>query len=138
MLDKDQEGQSGGADGDPIVAVPAVVASNFELSCRPARILEPSKDLLLDATGISHPLLVRGSLLLAAWTFRRRYENRGLPEGVVQLLLASNREATSATYKSAWNVWFHWCAKRSENPLSSFLNLVLDFLSGLFHEGKAY
>ena len=71
MLDKDQEGQSGGADGDPIVAVPAVVASNFELSCRPARILEPSKDLLLDATGISQPLLVRGSLLLAAWTLSR-------------------------------------------------------------------
>jgi hypothetical protein len=52
--------------------------------------------------------------------------------------LASNREATSATYKSAWNVWFHWSAKRSENPLSSSLNLVLDFLLGLFHEGKAY
>ena len=29
MLDKDHEGQSGGADGDPSVAVPAVVASNF-------------------------------------------------------------------------------------------------------------
>jgi hypothetical protein len=61
----------------------------LELSYRPARILKPSEDLLLDATGISHPLLVRGSLLLAAWTlsgddmkteaFRREWCNYSWP-----------------------------------------------------------
>jgi hypothetical protein len=34
----------------------------------------------------------------------------GLSKGVVQLLLTSNHETSSANYKSAWNVWLHWCS----------------------------
>jgi len=37
----------------------------LELACAPPRIMRPSNDLLLDATGSPHPLLVRRSLLLA-------------------------------------------------------------------------
>ncbi|KZS20290.1 Uncharacterized protein APZ42_013070 [Daphnia magna] len=68
---------------------------------------------------------------------RRRYESRDFSERVIQLLLASNREATSATYKSAWNGWLYWCFERSENPLSASLNLILKFLADLFEEGAS-
>ena len=139
MLDKDHEGQSGGADGDPSVAVPAVVASNFGVVVSSGSHSGTEQRPVVGRDGHQPtafssrvPSIGRMDLI------KRRYENRGLPEEVVQLLLASNREATSPTYKSAWNVWFHCCAKRSENPLPSSLNLVLDFLSGFFHEGKAY
>jgi hypothetical protein len=89
MLDQDQENRA-----DVLMVTPVWPSQQWwptilELSYRPARILKPSEDLLLDATGISHPLLVRGSLLLAAWTlsgddmkteaFRREWCNYSWP-----------------------------------------------------------
>ena len=56
------------ADGDPSVAVPAVVASNFGVVVSSGSHSGTEQRPVVDTTGISHPLLVRGSLLLAAWT----------------------------------------------------------------------
>ena len=56
------------ADGDPSVAVPAVVASNFGVVMSSGSHSGTEQRPVVDTTGISHPLLVRGSLLLAAWT----------------------------------------------------------------------
>ena len=57
----------------------------------------------------------------------------------MQLLLEGDREATSASYQSAWNGWFNWCLQSDEDPLSpSGIGTVLRFLTFLFKEGKAY
>jgi hypothetical protein len=64
--------------------------------------------------------------------------NPHFSERVVQLLVESNREATSACYQSSWNGWLGWCAQRDQNPVSASLTVVLDFLSELHEEGKIY
>jgi hypothetical protein len=139
MLDQDQEGQSGRADGNPSVAVPAVVANDFGAVLSAGPHFDTERGPVAGRDGHQPPTpSARVPPVGRMDLIRRRYENRGLSEGVVQLLLASNRETTSATYKSAWNVWFHWCSKRSENPLSPTLNFILKSLSDLFEEGKAY
>lgn len=121
------------------MAVPAVVANDFGVILSSGPHFETERGPVAGRDGHQPPTpSARVPPVGRMDLIRRRYEDRGLSEGVVQLLLASNRETTSATYKSAWNVWFHWCSKRSENPLSPTLNLILKFLSDLFEEGKAY
>ncbi len=69
---------------------------------------------------------------------RSKYEARGLPDGVIKYLLATDRASTSATYQSAWNAWINWCDKRNQDSLSPSLNEILDFLCNLADQGKAY
>lgn len=69
---------------------------------------------------------------------RRHFQREGFSEPLVNLLLAGNRTTTLSTYESAWRNWADWCFRRGENPLSISLALVLEFLSGLYGEGKSY
>ena len=50
---------------------------------------------------------------------RKRFKDSGLSERVVQLLVGSNRDTTSACYQSSWNGWLCWCAQRNQHPLSA-------------------
>ena len=69
---------------------------------------------------------------------RESFRLQGLSEPLVALLLAGSRASTHATYGSAWSNWSNWCLRRGENPLSSSLNGVLEFLASLHASGKAY
>ncbi len=69
---------------------------------------------------------------------RGRLIGEDLSEGVVHLLLESNRESTSAAYQSAWRSWCLWNHRRSSNPLSGSVNLILQYLANLHGEGKSY
>ena len=69
---------------------------------------------------------------------RGRLIREGLSKDVVHLLLASNRDSTSAAYQSAWRFWCHWSHRRNSNPLPGSVNLILQYLSNLHGEGKSY
>lgn len=69
---------------------------------------------------------------------RGRLIGEGLSEDVVHLLLASNRDSTSAAYQSAWRSWCHWNHRRNSNPLSGSVNLILQYLADIHSEGKSY
>ena len=68
----------------------------------------------------------------------RSFVEQGLPQRVVDLLLAGNRPATISAYDSGWRSWCDWCLQRRENPLSASLANVLDFLTELHLAKKSY
>lgn len=69
---------------------------------------------------------------------RGQFENSGLSNQVVDLLLDGARDTTSATYQSAWSAWYSWCVREHANPVSPPLTKVLEYLSSLVGKGKAY
>jgi hypothetical protein len=86
MFDKDQEVQSGGADVDPSVADPAVVASNFGVVVSSGLHSGTEQRPVVGRDGHQPPAFSsRVPSIGHMDLIRRRYENRGLPEGVVQI-----------------------------------------------------
>ncbi|XP_044137826.1 uncharacterized protein LOC122928733 [Bufo gargarizans] len=45
---------------------------------------------------------------------------------------------TRRAYQSAWKRWSGWCVGRSLDPLSAPVTDILEFLTSLYEEGKAY
>lgn len=51
-----------------------------------------------------------------------------------QELLAPN---TRRPYASAWRVWVDWCLARDWDPSTAPIEMILTFLTTLFHQGSA-
>lgn len=83
-------------------------------------------------TGIRHTSI--GRLEIVRQNFRRR----GFSRPLVELLVAGSRASTLSTYESAWRTWATWCYQRGEDPLSTTLAFVLEFLANLHGAGKSY
>jgi hypothetical protein len=139
MSDKDHERRGRTNSGGTGLASATVVADHHGAS-----LAAPSNNLSGDSIAlgpIGQPSPSSGTRIPPVSRLdivRRRFKDSGFSERVVQLLVESNREATSACYQSSWNVWLGWCAQRNQNPVSASLTIVLDFLSELHEEGKAY
>ena len=125
--------------GLSVMDQPAVVSSSFEHDhrCSPDPPLSSGSASVLQrglppshGNGLSHPIRVE--------IVRERFVKRGLSDAVVELLLASNRDATSRAYQSAWKSWCHWNVERGSDPLSSNLNAILEYLGNLSRSGKAF
>lgn len=69
---------------------------------------------------------------------RGQFESSGFSDQVVDLLQGGTRDTTSAAYQSAWNCWHGWCVRDNTDPVAPSLAKVLEFLSSLLREGKAY
>jgi hypothetical protein len=69
---------------------------------------------------------------------RQDFRREGFSESLVSLLLAGNRASTYSTYESAWRNWVYWCSRRNENPLSVPIASALEFIAGLYREGRSY
>jgi len=52
--------------------------------------------------------------------------------------MGGTRDTISAAYQSTWSGWNNWCVRGDTDPMSPSLAEVLDFLSSLVGEGKAY
>ncbi|KAI9550772.1 hypothetical protein GHT06_004559 [Daphnia sinensis] len=62
-------------------------------------------------------------------TIRCFFQERGLSESAINLVLASSRKNTVAAYQSAWNAWRSWCFPRNQDPLSASPTVVANFLA---------
>lgn len=69
---------------------------------------------------------------------RRQFRAEAIPEDAIELILASWREKTNATYNSAWRKWERWCSSQNTNPFSANLADILRFLTQKFRDGKEY
>ena len=104
------------------------------MACDVPRILPYDHDLLLSPQGEPHPLLSDGS-----WdVFRESFRLQGLPQAVVELLVASIRPTTEAAYQSDWNSWCNWKIERDSDPLSNDPSGFLEYLTELHESGKSY
>ena len=61
-----------------------------------------------------------------------------ISEGAINLILASWREKTNATYNSAWRKWERWCTTHNTDPFSANIANVLEFLTEEFKAGRGY
>ncbi|KAK4016306.1 hypothetical protein OUZ56_031255 [Daphnia magna] len=62
-------------------------------------------------------------------TIRCFFQERGLSESAINLILASSRKNTVAAYQSTWNAWRSWCFPRNQDPLSASPTVVANFLA---------
>ena len=63
---------------------------------------------------------------------------RGIPEQAQQVILASWRQSTRKQYVSYIRRWIHFCDRESTDPLQTHVNIILKFLSELYHCGTGY
>ena len=109
-------------------------------SLQDAPILLPNTmDIILNPQGEPHPLVQQGHIPLAAWPVSGRVLwRKGLSDRVVSIMQMSWRTSTESAYSSVWRRWSSWCAQRQADPVSAPLNVVLDYLTKLYQEGKQY
>lgn len=136
MSDQDME-RAGGADArDPVLAGPAMVPVAVGADVR-ASVNSSEEGAFVGPDG---PTTSTGAIKptnrLAI--IRNQMESSGLSDQVVNLLLGGVRNSTSAAYQSAWNGWHSWCVRQGTDPMSPPLEKVLEFLSWLVGERKAY
>lgn len=66
------------------------------------------------------------------------FKNKGFPEQVRKLLLASWRPGTQKDYANKFTRFCSWCVKRKIDPLKASVNNCAEFLTSLFHSGLGY
>ncbi len=139
LPEQDKEGSGRDGSDSPDLASATLVPSSVESGVRaPSDFANMQRDPV-GSVGMSASASIQSDVVTSRLEIiRGRYEAQGLSRGVVELLLGANRDTTAAAYQSAWNGWSTWCLHQSEDPLSPGLNKVLDFLTGLCNEGKAY
>lgn len=135
---QDQAGQSRSDPHLPTVAVAGLVShppadGNRYPTHFPAEPLSHP----LAQTGAASPPPVRQIYADCMAVIRGRFQNQGIPSNVIDLLMASNRQTTTAAYQSAWTNWLDWCDKRNTDPISPSINLILQYFSHLFQTGMA-
>ena len=69
---------------------------------------------------------------------RQHYENRGLSQKTIELMLSAHPKYTHKTYQSAWKKWDSWCRAREVDPICSPLKDILHFLTDMFEKGHEY
>ena len=69
---------------------------------------------------------------------RQKCRSGGLSEEASQLLSASWRVKTSASYESLFKRWDSWCQRQNRGPIRGPIADVANFLAELFSEGYQY
>ena len=69
---------------------------------------------------------------------RGQLQAEAISEGAINLILASWREKTNATYNSAWRKWERWLTTHNTDPFSANIANVLEFLTEEFKAGRGY
>ena len=102
-------------------------------SLKETLILLPSTaDIILGPKGEQHPPGPTGALAISRVAcVRESLGSRGLSDRVVSIV-------SENAYSSVWRRWSSWCAEREADPISAPINLVFEFLTDLYDEGKQY
>ena len=67
-----------------------------------------------------HPLLAKETLVPPP--------PDGFSEATIRPILAATRDTSQKVYNSRWEGFSSWCSERGQNPISTSVNHVLDFL----------
>ena len=69
---------------------------------------------------------------------REQYTAAEISPEALELLLASWRGKSRASYDSLFGKWASWCVERDVNPISGPIGSVVNFLAELYHQGYQY
>ena len=102
----------------------------------PILLLKSIQLLQLPGTQRVHHICIRKYFQIAAWPIsRKKMANKDVSKKVSNILLAFWRKKTSCQYEYAWRNWSSWWYQRQDDPFSTTLTNILEFLSDLFHQG---
>ena len=87
------------------------------------------QDLMISPGGETTPESQSVGLMVY---LRRSYQNSGVSEGAITLLMASWRSSTTKNYNSSWRIWECWCAKSSTSSISLTIEDIANFLAAEF------
>jgi len=105
----------------------------------PRLITKEGTKTLIHPTGILHPLLLNGTLKLAAWRISGAVlKKKGLSETATNLISQSRAIGTRRRYGTAWKKFQSWCSQREMDPISCHIKEVLNYLGYLFDGGLGY
>ena len=59
---------------------------------------------------------------------RQNLQDKVFSEATIRTILAATRYTSQKGYNSRWEGFTSWCSKRGQNPISSSVKHILDFL----------
>ena len=68
--------------------------------------------------------------------FRTFWVNEGIPDAVIEVIVAGRRSSTWGSYRSSWRSYTAYCSTRDLRPLDPIS--LASFLVASYHEGKSY
>jgi len=106
--------------------------------------LEPKKDR--NGEGHSNPPIggntpshsKQNTALGSVEDIREQGSSDGLSQTAATLIQQSKAKGTRRHYMSAWESFSSWCRKREIDPISSPIEIVVNYLTTLFEQGKEY
>ena len=69
---------------------------------------------------------------------RRRFSQQGYSKSVIDIILASWRDATKSQYQSCLNKWVDFCIAKDIDIISPSLVEAMDFLTFLYEQNLSY
>ena len=136
--DKIREGSSDGSD-NPTVEIASMVPTitrNVGGETHPTPVRQEAFDR---SNGCQPPHGYSGPFTASRLDcVRSSLQSRGLSEEAIALICASWRVNTEASYSSGWRIWSGWCSTKGVNPSNTSIEIVIEFLTAQFHQGKQY
>lgn len=96
-----------------------VSTSDRDGSRNAARVQIAPDSITLQSVGASSSSAIREIPSVRLEFIRQRLVLRGFSSEVIEMLLASSRRPTVASYQSAWNNWLRWNLARGSDPFSN-------------------
>lgn len=139
LLSEDKQGRGGCRDNCPsMVQANMVPTSITELEGDTDPTTQHSRHNPGTQRRTTPPCPTGASATSRVACVRESLGSKGLSDRVVSIMQKSWRGATENAYSSVWRRWSSWCAVWEADPISAPLNLVLEFLTDLYDEGKQY
>ena len=69
---------------------------------------------------------------------RNRLLARGLSEQATETLMASRSESTNKSYQSGWKMFSKWCESRDDDPNTTSVSVIINYLQELLTAGLSY
>eukprot|EP00111_Clytia_hemisphaerica_P012654 TCONS_00037227-protein len=71
-------------------------------------------------------------------SIREQLQKQGFSESASSIMVQARRESTTCAYKTPWRKWVLWCGGKQVDPFEAPVNVVVEFLTELYHEGYEY
>ena len=136
---EDQPGEGGGCSNSTSVVQPGMVPFTAPESTGCTNLAPQHDGHNTESSGRAAPTCSGGTSSTSRMAcIRESYGAKGLSDRVVSIMQMSWRTSTESAYSSVWRRWSSWCAQRQADPVSAPLNVILDYLTELYQEGKQY
>jgi hypothetical protein len=119
----------------PFLASGPVVRGSPGPSSRPPKIITSASRSANTAQRTSCPPEPIRSSSSRVETLKRHLQAKGFSASITSRLCKSIRQSTCRIYDNKWKRWYSWCTQRQKDPCAPSVNLLCEFLVGLFESG---